>query len=167
VIVKWRDNNNFVEFNIISTLNGISDYEYYNSIAFSFDSYMGDDSVCLCRLKPNFGVESYYNDFYHNSDVASLDNRNLGIPNIRITLNQSFAICTFSRLKQIYNPSLYNRKIFNLTQPYFLLVAFGRTNSLGTNVAHNFQFKRLQFSNIFTRIFNSFATLSWSQRLLF
>lgn len=92
----------------------------------------GDDSVNICRLK-SYSVETYYTDWIRNTDVALSTNRNVGVSNFKIGLNQSFVTCSFWRLKHIPVHTGLNSRIgtvFNLTQPYYLLVAYGKTNSL-------------------------------------
>ncbi len=101
------------------------------SILFKFK---GDDSVSMCRVYSNLmAVEAYYNfnastSVDPGSDVAFTSDRTVGHFNSSISVNNNYMICSFSRNKTI---AALNSKFFNLSNPYFMLLASGRTSSLG------------------------------------
>ena len=159
MIVKWRDQNSYVEFHLITSLSGSDhNFDLYNAIAFSYDKQMGDDSVCMCRVK-SYVVESYYNDWREkNTDVASHMDRGLGISYSSISVNQSLVICKFSRLKTVSNQH-FRQTIFNLTRPYYLLVAWGSANSLGRFIITIFSNLNPKLSDF---VYHSISFISWS-----
>jgi len=112
-----------------SSINS-SPFRAYTAIGFSDDRQMGNDSVAMCRTSiypPTMAVETYYNDNNYNSDVLSPIIRTIGILNYTVSISNSFLLCNFTRVKSIANYANY----FNISNPYYILVAYGDTNSLG------------------------------------
>lgn len=88
----------------------------------------GNDSVCMCRTKNALpSVETYFNDYKQNTDVLNESDRSLGLFNISAKIIGSYLMCRFSRIKKIENLD----KFYDISNPYYLLVASGKTNSLG------------------------------------
>lgn len=89
----------------------------------------------MCRTSvnaPSMMVESYYNDVNRNSDVILLSNRSIGIFNNSVEIMGSYLLCNFSREKSL--PGL--EKFFNISNPFYILVASGMTNSSGKFQLH-------------------------------
>ena len=59
--------------------------------------------------------------------VSTENDRSVGIINQKVTILNSFLLCNFTRLKAIAGIE----KFFNLSNPHYILVAYGKTNSLG------------------------------------
>lgn len=82
----------------------------------------------MCRVSGNTNqVESYYNGLEYNSDVLNATDRKMGITNANIAIINSFFMCNFTRAKSVAGNPLF----YNLNNPYYILTAYGRTNSLG------------------------------------
>ena len=89
----------------------------------------------MCRVYSSLmAVETFYN-YNHTTatdipgtDVVITSNRSVGIFNSSINVINSFMTCSFSRLKNI---SALDRYFFDLSNPYYILLASGGTNSLG------------------------------------
>lgn len=87
----------------------------------------------MCRVTNNsqtMAVETYFNDNNFKSDTLFNDNRTIGVSNGNITFSDRFIMCSFSRVKSIQGQASF----FNLSNPFYILVSFGQTNSLGKRV---------------------------------
>jgi hypothetical protein len=86
----------------------------------------------MCRFSlesQSYSVETYYN-IVGNSDALTFLNRSIGLLNQTINIDQTYLICTFSRIKKLHNLD----KFFDLNYPYFILVSFGPLTSLGFSI---------------------------------
>lgn len=76
-------------------------------------------------------VETYYNQKKAEPEVLNSSIRTLGHSDYTLTINQSYLICEFNRVKYF---NLTN--FFNLHFPYHILLSFGKTNALGSPTFH-------------------------------
>ncbi len=141
----------------------------------------GNDSVCMCRFSLQtlaMTVESY---FYEDNVLDAIDpiDRTLGIQanltrvdiynrfefstsqisklalKVKFYFNQRFLICNFTRLNNIgtakaLTGTFYSR-FYDINKPYYLFVASGPTNSLGSPILIPFS----QQSNNALQYFNT------------
>ncbi|RNA02804.1 ferric-chelate reductase 1 isoform X1 [Brachionus plicatilis] len=133
-VVKWKDMGQYVNFYVAVNSTEISAFTRYIGVGFSKDFFMGDDSVSLCRFSifsRDYVVESYFNVKKAEPDVINSNIRTLGNFNYSLTINQTYLICEFNRIKY-----LNESRFFNLHFPYHILLSFGRTNALGSPTFH-------------------------------
>ena len=136
-VAKWQSSETFNKFILISLVNS-SPYDSWTALAFSKDTFMGDDSVVMCRLSTSTKegkIETYYNQNSKVSDVLQTANPSMGLFDLKIEVRDNkYMMCYFSRQKTFFNVNGF----FNLTAPnkYNILVATGQTNYLGTPVFH-------------------------------
>ncbi|CAF0731342.1 unnamed protein product [Brachionus calyciflorus] len=170
-VVKWKDMGNYVDFIVASNSTEISALQRYNGVGFSNDNYMGEDSVSLCRFSVksfSYVVESYYNTDKSEPDVVNFTIRTLGHFNYVMTINQTYLICNFSRVKFIEKEPQY----YNLHLPYHILVSFGEIDSLGSPKYHgqnsfssidkiNFQFNNITLPYAYSNIIGNGFYENW------
>jgi hypothetical protein len=132
-VIKWQPQSTFINFQMIYSIKSINTAYSYAALGFSYDSLMGNDSVCMCRAFNNsYYVETYFNDYNNpvdprfKSDVLIPQNRSVGLFNSTLTLLNSSFICSFSRIINIHGLDNF----FNLSNSFNILLAYGETNSL-------------------------------------
>ncbi len=121
---------------LIANIVGFSVFDSYVAVGFSYDQLMGNDSVSMCRFSHStvqYNVETYLNREGKFSDVLLFLNRSVGIVDFVVSLDQSLLVCDFIRYNRL--PNLPN--FFDLAaRPYYILLASGKTNSLGSPIYH-------------------------------
>jgi hypothetical protein len=124
--LKWKIGVNSVDFIYTSPISDSNNV--YVAFAFSTDTQMGNDCVCVCKIHNNIpSVEHNYNT---GKSSSLLDSRNpsVGISNQSVKIENGMITCSFTREKNLPNINNY----FALTNDnYYILHANGRTNSNG------------------------------------
>ena len=152
-VIKWQPQSTFINFQMIYSIKPINTAYFYAALGFSYDSLMGNDSVCMCRAFNNsYYVETYFNDYNNpvdprfKSDVLITQNRSVGLFNSTLTLSNSTLICSFSRIISIHGLDNF----FNLSNSFNILLAYGETNSLSNYSLFIFILKIIVIIYIYT-----------------
>jgi hypothetical protein len=124
--LKWKIGVNSVDFIYTSPISDSNNV--YVAFAFSTDTQMGNDCVCVCKIQNNIpSVEHNYN-IGKSSSLLDSRNPSVGISNQSVKIENGKITCSFTREKSLPNINNY----FSLTNAnYYILHANGRTNSNG------------------------------------
>ncbi|KAH9498358.1 DOMON domain-containing protein frrs1L [Bulinus truncatus] len=102
------------------------------SLGLSHDQYMGDDSVMECVMNSgSVQVKTSFNTGKYNDYP---DDKHAGLHNYAGSIKDGVLECNFER--KIEYPR--EPKVFNLRQPYYLMVAFGEAVS-GNKFPHSYE----------------------------
>lgn len=128
--LSWTVKTNTVDF--VYTMSNV-EYKtnFYAAFAFSKDNYMGDDDVNVCIYSEKVkDVHHYCND----GKVSSLMVQSMpryGIENASVSFANKVFTCKFSR-----KIKMVNEKYFDLSKPYYILLAHGPATSSGSIRKH-------------------------------
>jgi hypothetical protein len=97
--LKWTAKNDEVDFVYSSAVNASDNV--YLAFAFSTDTTMGNDCVCLCKIVNNVpSVEHYYNSGKSRPSLLDGSRPSVGITNPIVKVENEVMTCSFTRAKR-------------------------------------------------------------------
>ena len=124
--VYWEDQIDSYYFHLV--INNTFTDNVYGAVGFSFDPFMGNDSIDACRFSSisNMSViEAYYSTVKTRPTILNATNPSHGLFNGSISISNGVFTCSFNRFKSMPNTPLF----YDLNNSsYFILLATGITN---------------------------------------
>jgi hypothetical protein len=119
LVYKWSDSQLSTNFELSAKLP-LKDA--WLGIGFSNHNSMGDNCAVLCLFTNNTGdVQHMYSNGKSTPVVLTKNDPNIGINNIKVSVENGEMTCSFTRIKMNSNVTNY----FDLNIEYFLLTAYG------------------------------------------
>ncbi|KAK3790532.1 hypothetical protein RRG08_060579 [Elysia crispata] len=145
MLMSWAPHND-THFHFSIEAFYSSHEDFYVAMGFSTKDKMETASVVACtHISGVVDVFGSFNPGYYN---IPLDNPKEGISEITGSMNSGVVKCTFTKIKA----STSNTQIFDLGQPWYLIVALGQATTGGTLEQHNnkdrYVASRIDFSDL-------------------
>ena len=128
--LSWTVKADVVDFEF--TLSNVAyKTNFYSAFAFSKDNYMGNDDVNVCIFSDKVKDVHHYCNEGKVSSIMVQAMPTYGYSNSRVSFANKLFTCKFSR-----KTSLISEKYFDLSKPYFILLAHGPTTASGSIRKH-------------------------------